>query len=83
MVSLHALGNWGGWRSCKFISHDCKFHYLSLVVFCFFFFFSMICMFPWKGADGEDGLPGELGKAGPPVCRLLNISHVATKSSKE
>lgn len=27
-------------------------------------------LFLLKGADGEDGLPGELGKVGPPVCNL-------------
>lgn len=40
-------------------------------------------MFPWKGADGEDGLPGEMGKAGFPVCRLLTISYVTNKPTKQ
>lgn len=26
-----------------------------------------------KGADGEDGLPGELGKVGPPVCNVTPL----------
>lgn len=36
----------------------------------------MIITFPWKGADGEDGLPGEMGKAGPPVCSLSHIQYL-------
>lgn len=42
----------------------------------------MIFTFPWKGADGEDGLPGEMGKAGPPVCRVFTlISSVTNRFS--
>lgn len=41
----------------------------------------MIITFLWKGADGEDGLPGEMGKAGPPVCRVLNIQYLVLSPS--
>jgi len=34
---------------------------------CIVFFFLL------KGADGEDGLPGELGKVGPPVCNVTPL----------
>jgi len=33
----------------------------------------LFSFFLLKGADGEDGLPGELGKVGPPVCNVTPL----------
>lgn len=48
------------------------FYYYFLQWLDFLIFFSVVIgfLFLLKGADGEDGLPGELGKVGPPVCNL-------------
>lgn len=52
-----------------------NYYYFSMAGFAdtFLLLSPLLFSFLLKGADGEDGLPGELGKVGPPVCNVTPL----------